>query len=124
MLRPADPFEESFVLLFPPVLASEATRGQFPSASCVGQRARQTEEKKKSCIDHFTSTVPLESIIPDDITHAAAALFRVLLLIELLNDVESFKTNSVFCVWWLNDMDFHHCGLSWRACECGEEAHT
>lgn len=60
MLRLADPFGKekkkgkkspSFVLLLlfffiNPVLASEATRGQFPSASCVGRRnkrARQTE---------------------------------------------------------------------------------
>lgn len=51
---------------------------------------------------------------PDNITHAQTALCRVFLLIELLNDVESFKTNSVLCVWWLKDMDFPHCGLLWE----------
>lgn len=40
---------------------------------------------------------------PDDITHAQKALCRIFMLIELLNDVEAFKTNSV---WWLNVMDF------------------
>lgn len=35
-------------------------------------------------------------------------------IVQILNDVESFKTNSVLCVWWLNDMDFPHCGLWWE----------
>lgn len=69
-------------------------------------RADREEDKNKSCIDHFTSTIPLESIT------------QTTLLIRLLNDVESFQTNSVFCVWWLNDMDFHHCGLSWGGSLC------
>lgn len=83
------------------------TRGQ-------DRRSERKKERmgKKSCKDHFTLTVPPGVHYPDAITHAQTALFRVLLLIELLNDVESFKTNSVFCVWRLNDMDFHHCGLS------------
>ena len=85
------------------------TRGQDRRS----ERKKERMGKKKSCRDHFTLTVPPGVHYPDAITHAQTALFRVLLLIELLNDVESFKTNSVFCVWRLNDMDFHHCGVSW-----------
>ena len=102
-------------LICSPVLASEATRGQFPSASsCEGKTDRQEKQLHRSLYLQRSPGVHY----PDDITHAHAALFGVLLLIELLNDVESFKTNSVFCVWWLNDMDFHHCGLSRRGCVC------
>lgn len=91
--------------------------GSFPQHSVwdrgtEGETDRVKEEKRKLhrslYIHHFPGVH-----YPDNITHAQTALFRVLVLIELLNDVESFKTNSVFCVWWLNDMDFHHCGLSW-----------
>lgn len=118
VLRLADPFEEipSFVRLLFPCFRKWGHKGALSLSVVCGteeQRARQTERKKKSCIDHFTSTISPGVHYPYDITHAQTALFRVLLLIELLNDVESSKTNSVFRVWWLNDMDFHPCGLSW-----------
>lgn len=65
VLRHADPFEENLLLCSAfffffalPVLASEATRGQFPSKSCVGQKNRGQDRQR----DHFTSTIPLESI--------------------------------------------------------------
>lgn len=45
---------------------------------------------------------------PGNITHAQTALFGVLMLIQLLNDVESLQTNGV---WWLNDMDFQQGAL-------------
>lgn len=112
VLRPADPCEGNVLCFF---LASEATRGQLPSASCVGQEVRQREGRKKKLHRSFYLHHSPGVHYPDDITHAQTALFGVLLLIELLNDVESFKTNSVFSVWWLNDMDFHHCGC---VCVC------
>lgn len=112
VLRPADPCEGNVFCFF---LASEATRGQLPSASCVGQEVRHREGRKKKLHRSFYLHHSPGVHYPDDITHAQTALFGVLLLIELLNDVESFKTNSVFSVWWLNDMDFHHCGC---VCVC------
>lgn len=66
------------------------------------------KKKKKGCRDHFTSTVPPGVHYPGDITHAQTALFGVLMLIQLLNDVESLQTCGV---WWLNDMDFQQGAL-------------
>lgn len=127
VLRLADPFEEIplicsasffFSPLVFPCFGMWGHKGAVSLSTVCGteeRRVRQTEWKKKKkklhrslYIHHFPGVH-----YPDNITHAQTALFRVLVLIELLNDVESFKTNSVFCVWWLNDMDFHHCGLSW-----------
>lgn len=69
-----------------------------PAAMCAGQRQRGQK-------DHFTSQHSPGAHYPESITHAQTALCRLFMLIELLNDVEAFKTNSVFSVWWLNDMD-------------------
>lgn len=92
----ADPFlskKHSFAqLLSPPnVLASEATRGQFSSAFCVCVCVWYIDRPERSLyLHHFP-----RAHYPDNITHAWTALCRVFLLIGLLNDVESFKTNSV-----------------------------
>jgi len=64
-------------------------------------------EKERAEISLYLDRSPAAHY-PDGIIHAQTALCRVLVLIELLNDMEAFKTNSVL---WLNDMDFQHCLL-------------
>lgn len=95
------PFFFFFFLPVFPVLASETTRGQFPSASCVGHRNRGQDREIT-----LPPPFPVESITQTTLLMAKQHCFRVLLLIDQANDVESFKTNGVFCVWWLNYMDF------------------
>lgn len=94
--RHACPFERekkipSFVLHFPLVLTSEATRGHFPSVSWVKAVEGRVERSL------YLHRAP-GAHYPDNITHAQTALCGVFLLIALLNDLESFKTNSAFCV--------------------------
>lgn len=121
VLRFADPFEKIphlFSSLFSLFWRVRPQGGSFPQLrvwdiGTEGKTDREKNMEKKLHRSLYLHHSP-GAHYPDDITHAHTALFRVLLLIELLNDVESFKTNSVFCVWWLNDMDFHHCGLSWN----------
>lgn len=105
VLRLADPFWK--ISFFPPLFWRVRPQGgSFPHHYMCGA---EKERAEWSLYLHRSPGVHY----PDDITHAQTALCGVFLLIELLNDVESFKTNSVFRVWWLNDMDFHHCGLLW-----------
>jgi hypothetical protein len=77
------------------------------------QRERKTERERKAerktnelLRSLYLDPSPWRTIGPGHITHAQTPVFGILMLIELLNDVESFKTNSVFYAKRLNDIDF------------------
>lgn len=91
VLRPAESSflkksPQKFHFSFP--LFQESTRGQFSSV----WRVRTIEDEAGRSLYLHQSP---GAHYPDSITHAQTALCGVFLLIDRLNDVESFKTNSV-----------------------------
>lgn len=85
--RLASPFEE--VIKVSVLFMLRPQEGSSPlSVICVGQRQRAE--------GYFYLQHSSGAHYSENITHAPAALCRLPMVTELLNDVEAFKTNSVW----------------------------